>query len=1196
MRKGPCMKLALSFTVFVFAALSQTNTGSITGTVFDAQRAVIGGAKVTAVNLATNVSQTANSSTTGGYTLPALVPGSYRVTIEMEGFKKAVREPVAVETSATATLDLSLEVGSTATEVLVRAEAPIIQQSSSTIQYSINQKQLDELPLANQSALQIMSTLPGVVGEPGSEQASVTTGFVTPGGGLSVSGGRMGSTQYQADGVSNNAMFLGRISLSFSSDAIAEVSVQQNAYSAEYGRVGGGIVSMTTKSGTNKLRGVLFSFSQNDVLNAAPYRNTFDRKGQVRYWRGGADIGGPVYIPKLYDGRNRTFFFAGFEPLRHYTQLSAFTRVPTELEREGDFSRSIYNTTANQRVYIFRQFEFSPVGTLTNQRIQLGANEAYPLWEGAVIPKRFISPAGQKVAKLYPLPNMALNSLGQNYSVFRNVRNTDNRYTIKLDQVVTSANRMSFRFAQVPVKGLRAFIPGLLESVPTDTSTGTNIALNDTHVWGGNKVNDLRLGFNRSNIARRESDEQLSKNWFQEFGFPSRLERGFPIVGLGEGMFNAGTSIGNYEIDNFFQLVNIFNWTRGRSNLKAGFEFQAPQQNLIDLASVQGNWGFGGGMTNIGASSTLGALGASGLTTGYAMASLLLGYPSGISMAPAAISYQYRWKYYSAFVQNDYKLTPRLTLNLGARYQIEVPRSEKNHNQGSFVPGKVVNSRGQELGGYIQLHGLGGAPKTLWPTRYNNIEPRIGFAYRLPRSIGGMAVIRGAYAISHVPTNGLFRIPIPDLNPRPDQLASAGAANGGWVQMESNPLVLPQGGYTPPKDGKLVETQNVNQVYYLNRDVTIPYMQQWNFGLGFQFGKDYGLEVNYVGSKGTQLFGPSALYNTIDLPGYTTQFLAGENMGERLPNPAGLRDPNGNIVTVARQDLLRGIPTMSSIGNPIAQGYSSSYNALQTNFVRKFSRGLQFTVNYTWMKSIDDSSCDGQFCNDNIQNWGTGFPQLRGGIRSLEKSISVFSIPHVFRFNYNWDVPFRTRGWSNKILGNWKLSGVGQMSSGLPLQAHLGNSAGFPDDVGRIRASLVPGVDPILPGWRRNVNNPVTQRAPYIDVLRAYRPPTRLTVGNAPRVLDHVRMPWTQSFNAAILKEFPVREQIRFAFRAELFGALNHPFFQTNGNNFTVYQNLDYQRFANPPVAATNLAPAYADIGANIGGIRRIQLGLKMYF
>jgi len=176
------------------------------------------------------------------------------------------------------------------------------------------------------------------------------------------------------------------------------------------------------------------------------------------------------------------------------------------------------------------------------------------------------------------------------------------------------------------------------------------------------------------------------------------------------------------------------------------------------------------------------------------------------------------------------------------------------------------------------------------------------------------------------------------------------------------------------------------------------------------------------------------------------------------------------------------------------------------------------------------------------------------------------------------------------------VTGTGSASSGLPLQAALGTNAGFPDDVGRIRVNANPGVDPVMPGWRENVNNPISQRAPYVNSMAVFSPPSFLTPGNSTRVLDNVRMPHTVTYNMAILKEFPVRERVRLAFRAELYGALNHPYFQTNGNNFTVFQNLDYQHYTNPPVTAANLNPAYADIGANIGGTRRIQLGLKLYF
>lgn len=1196
----------LLLLVLAQAIWAQTNAGSITGVVVDQQKAVVAGVKVTATNLATNVSQTTLTSSAGVYALPALPPGQYRVTAEMAGFKRRIQEPVTVETSGTVTLDLELEVGATSTEVTVTAEVPLVQQANSTVQYTINQKQIEELPLPNQSALHVLSLLPGVVGEPGSEAAAVTTGYVTPGGGMSISGGRMGSTVYQADGVSNNSMFFGRISLSFSSDALAEVSVQQNAFSAEYGRVGGGIVNMTTKSGTNQVRGTLFSFSQNDVLNAAPYRNTFEKKGMVRYWRGGVNVGGPVYAPKLYDGRNRTFFFFSFEPLRQYTQQSGFARVATEAEREGDFSQSVYNTATNQRVFLFRQFEFNESGTaLTNTRIQLRPGEAYPQWENNIIPKRFISPIGQRILKMQPMPNMPLNALGQNYSVFRNVRNTDNRYMVKFDQVITNNNRMSFRIARVPVKGERYFMGGLQEQVPTDTSLGTNLAFNDTHTWGGNKVNELRLGFNRSVIARRQKDLQLSKNWYAEYGFPTRLDRGFPQISVGDSQVQAWSSNpGQYEIDNFYQLTNILNWTKSKHSIKTGFEFHAPQQNLIDYANVGGSWQFTASMTNIGSGNTATVLGIPNAQTGMGMASLLLGYPNSVTMAPAVIPYQYRWKYYAGFFQDDFRVTPRLTLNLGVRYQVEVPRSEKHNNQGYFVAETVTTPSGAQQAGYLQLTGRGGARKTLWHTRYNGIEPRVGFAWRAPGLLRQLVVIRGAYAISHIATNGLFRIPIPDLSPRSAQMAANGAANGGWVQMDRNPLIVPTKPFVWPEDGKVVDLTNVNTIYYLNPNVSMPYMQQWNFGFGFQFGKDYGLELNYVGSKGTSLFGPTSQYNTIDLTRYRELYIAGYNMTERVPNPAGLRDANGNIITVARQDLLRPIPTMGSIGNPLGQGYNSIYNALQANFRKRFSRGLQFQANYTWMKSIDSSSCDGQFCNDNIQNWGTGAPQLLGGDRKLERSVSVFSIPHVFRFNYNWDLPFgrgkafasRVPRWLDQVVGNWKLSGAGGVQTGSPLQASLGSNAGFPDDVGRIRANIISGVDPIVPGWRQNLNNPVTQRTPYVNVLAVYSPPARLTTGSAPRVLDKIRMPNNGSYNMSIMKDFRAGERIRFNFRADLFGALNHPFPGTNANNFTVYQNLNYQVAEVPPVTSANVQPAYSDIGANIAGRRTIQLGLKMFF
>lgn len=249
----------------------------------------------------------AHSDSAGAYTIPALEPGEYRLTAEVPGFKRLVREPITVAAQNASAADLEMTVGDTSAQVTVKAEAPLIHHANATVQYTVNSKAIDELPFSGQNVLSVLSTVPGVVGEPGSEQPGVYISQVTPGAGVSVSGGRFGSTQYQADGVSNNGSFFNRISVSFSADAVQEVSVLVNNYSAEYGKVAGGIVNMITKSGSNKLHGTLFSFSQNDILDAAPYSNATNKKGTKRSWRGGVDVGGPVYIPKLYNGKNRTF-------------------------------------------------------------------------------------------------------------------------------------------------------------------------------------------------------------------------------------------------------------------------------------------------------------------------------------------------------------------------------------------------------------------------------------------------------------------------------------------------------------------------------------------------------------------------------------------------------------------------------------------------------------------------------------------------------------------------------------------------------------------------------------------------------------------------------------------------------------------------------------------------------------------------
>ena len=476
----------------------------------------------------------------------------------------------------------------------------------------------------------------------------------------------------------------------------------------------------------------------------------------------------------------------------------------------------------------------------------------------------------------------------------------------------------------------------------------------------------------------------------------------------------------------------------------------------------------------------------------------------------------------------------------------------------------------------------------------------------MPESLKVLKVFRAGYAIAHVPTNGLFSFPVPDIGAKAPYLSSNGAANGGQVQMDSFPLVLPNTNITIPRDGRVTDINGINSLFFLNPHVTIPYLQHWNAGFGFQFGKNYGLEVNYVGSKGTNLFGPSQVFNMIDLAQYSEQFQAGLNMSQQIPNPAGLVGANGKVITVTRANSLRPLPLLGDITDPLEQGYNSNYHPLQMNLTKRLSKGIQVNVNYTWMKAMDDTSCSGQYCNTSsrdaqVQNWGTGWPQIYGGDRKLEKSISVSDIPGTLRFNYNWDLPFgkgkplfdSAHGLWNQVIGNWKLSGSGMVRSGFPMQALANTSAGFPDAVGQLRPDIVPGVNPILPNWKDNCNNPLLQNCAYVNTMAVFTPPKLLSLGNATRVLDNIRMPHVVTYNMAFLKDFPIHEQVRLAFRAEMYGALNHVYFSCNGNMFSLYQNLNYVG-GTPTVSPANIKPAYSSMGASAN--RTIQLGLKLYF
>lgn len=1187
-------------------------TGVITGTVFDPQNAAVPNAKVTATNLATNTRQTAYSTAVGAYTLAALPPAAYRLTAEAPGFNTLVREPVVLAASGTVTVDMTLTIGETITQVTVTSETPLMQTATSEVRYAIKPESIADLPLPNQNVLYTLNTIPGVIGvpmglgsgsgsQPGAELTLWSQNYVTPGSGIMISGGTLGSTQYQADGISNNSTFFGRIGLNFGADTIQEVSIVEGTFSAEYGRTRGGIVNMVTKSGTNELHGTVFSFSQHDKLNAGPYNKT-NIKQLSRYWRGGVTAGGPVWIPKIYNGKNRTFFFVSVEPMRQRSNSSFLQHMPTDLEEQGDFSQSIYNTgQGNYPVTIFRQWEFGSTGTLTNIPIVPPAGQPYPQWTGNKIPPQFISPIATKLLKYLPAPNLPLNTAGQNFTSPMTVKNIDNRYMFKIDQSVTSKNRLSVRYAWDGQTGTRWWWGGPSDPLVADNTFGTNAALTDTHTLTNNIVNEFRLGYLRTNVQRVQGPEASSANWFSEVGLPSIRKTGFPGISIG-GYQPLGAGGPTYQIDNNYQLTDNLSWFHGRHHFKMGFELLAPQSNITDYSSVRGSWGFSAGLTGIGTgvnTLTYPGIGIAGASTGNGVATMLLGYPDSVSVASNTIPYQYRWKNYAGFFQDNLKVTPNLTLNIGVRYQVEVARSEKHHNQGWYRDIPTKTSSGASVVGALQLSGLGGAPNTFFPTRYNNWEPRIGLAYRIPHRRFTPAVVRAAYGITHVPTSDMFRVATPNLNPPTSSLASSGGRDGGWVQIDRNPAVLPKPMPAWPSNGLFSDLLYVSGLVQDPGKITIPYVQQWNFTLGFELAPKWALEVQYVGSKGTNLFGRPTYTNLEDQAQYTSQFLQKVNLTQQIPNPYGALGINGTVATIPRGNLTRPNPLLGAIANPFAQGYNSNYNALNLLLTKGFSNGFQLNVSYTFSKNITESDCYGQFCNDGISDFGNGSTQLFNGRRALERSVSTADVPHNFRFSGSWQLPFgngkamlgSAHGVLNAIVGNWRLSGVGSIQSGQPWQVRQGTNPGLPSDYGTIRPDLVLGVEPMNPVWP-NINGALTP-APYLN-FKLFSPAPRFSMGTAPRTLPWIRMPGIFTFDMSFLKDFPIHDKIRLEFRGEMFDIFNHVNFFGNINNFNLYSSLDYANYVIPP--STNYSASYSTTASNTYPNRTMQLGLKLYF
>ena len=1183
MKRFLCI-FAFILSVCAVSLHSQTTNGSIQGTVTDASGATVGGASVTGRNLDTGLTQRTTTTDAGIYSLPNLPPGRYSVTVEAPNMKKYSREGVTVSTGSTVSLDIPMQVGAVSDSVTVTADALQLETATSDIGATVQSTLVANLPLAVagtiRNPVEFIKLVPGFVGgvdnNPGSNHSDD----------FKVNGGQEGGTDVLVDGVSISLVSPNtQWNKGVSSDAVQEFKVLQSNFSPEYGESGDGIVSLTMKSGTNQLHGSAYEYLRNTVLNANSWTNNLQgfKRSLDRQNDFGATIGGPVYIPKLYDGRNKSFFFFAYEGFRFQNGGTGTRSLPNEDFRSGDFSAlcsegfngGICNNASHQ-LYDPTTHVAIPGDVLTND----------PNFTPSVVMTN--------VFGLLPPTNGSLTNNVTDTSVSRT---TANLFDIRIDHSISEKHRLSggFDYDNTKTGGISDLGPIFGSSTPQNTRYAR---VTDNYVFTPTLVNQLLFGFSRR--FRKEGSNSLGLGYPDKIGLKGVANTTFPCIKFigspyQEQLNNCGAS--NFA-DNVYQINDSVSWIKGKHNLKFGGEVRMLQFNVRRLTQSSGEFDFKAAQT----SSTGDASG----TGGDPVASSLFGLVDTATLNYGSFS-GVRYKDFSFYAQDSFKVNSRLTLNYGLRYDVDLPASEA-FDRFSAVDPKLPNpGAGNILGAYTYFgKGEGRNGRTRPQDTYKKaFGPRLGFAY----SINDKTVLRGGYGIFYQPLKegsfadqdglGFFNRQTVDVT------------NGGPTQIDNGVTHIfpPFGPLTPEAQNKqngviLVPANSGRQA-----DI-----QTWNLDVQRQLMKNLVVSVAYVGSKGTHLpalniipnqVNPSFLSLGGDLtvdssclagaPPPAPQCPAAIAAGIQLPYPTF----SGNI-----NQILRPFPQYGDFNqednsfSPDRSG-NSTYHAMQMKVDKRFAQGLSFLVSYTVSKNITDADSAGPGVSGFI---GTNsFIGQNSYNRKAEKAVSQLDTPQSLVASFFYELPvgrgkhyMNQGGVADHVLGGWYVSGILTYHSGLPTEVYsnCGSTAG---DVlfagchftGLARVNVVPGV----PQTNKSHFNPLT--TPFWNPA-AFTPADAFTFGNEGRSLPLARTFGAKNEDFTLGKKTHLYgEKGTIDFRASFFNVFNRHIFQAPGG-FAPNLNTPFT-----PAGGEGCKQALAcGFGAvtDTSGPRTIQFGLRIEY
>lgn len=1138
--------ILLAFAAFSCLLFGQGGTGSITGSVTDSSGAVVPGATVTATNQANGFKREVTVTSAGEYSLGGMQPGVYTLTATSPQFKTFTVKDLRLEVDQVARIEARLEVGAVTEVVEVTSQTALLQTEQSSVGAVVDQQKIVDFPLNGRNFVQLGLLLPGVnEGDGGTANGSGNV----PGGGISISGLRPEQNSFLLDGTINTDQFQNILVVRPSVDAIQEFKIQTSSYSAEFGKGAGGQINVVTRSGTNTFHGTLFEFNRNNAVQA---RNLFDRNPAFRTSDGrfkappfnqnqfGLTLGGPVVVPKVYNGKDKTFFFVNYEGYRLRRGNTTLTAVPTPDMKRGDFSSFLganIGTSAGQPVRrntIYDPYTSTLAGN-TYLRVPFPNN---------IIPVSRMDPAALRALALpglIPDPNIpgtraANGNPVQNFFDGRTVRNDYDLFSVRADHQFSVKDTLMARYSLTDQNG---FVPntfpgyGSLDSQRTMAGT-----LAYTRIFGPTAVNELRFGYLRyaeylaseNTVLGRDVVKLLGISGLDFASTPGLV--GAPNITIG-GFGNMGDGDGPFRPrNNTFQLIDQFSFHRGRHSIKFGGEIRRTRMAITRANTLRGSFDFGNPNWT----------GLQGFAnTGNTFASFLLGLERQKGRRVSGFFQDMRSTEYAGFIQDDWKVNSKLTINMGVRYMLYTPPVETrdristtvyplgrptNYNEGALfflTPGNQKYAPNWGRAG-IEL------PRSLYPADKKNFGPRFGFAYNPINK----TVIRGGY--------GIFYDTVPGF------ITQDTLENLPNLKEDQQSLSLYQDG-PPPNEGFIgfrIANPGPGQFFPGPNDVSPnfknAYVQQWNFGIERELPGNILLEVAYVGNKGTRLNrrensnsaepnGPFATVQLANIPAQPINPVTGKRF---YPD-----DPIANAAV--RPRLRRLVPyaintwennafyLVDNIFQTTSSAFSN-YNAAQFRLEKRASKGLTWIASYSFSKAISDATGftgGGSFdTGSRIQD--TFNKKADKGLASIDHRQRL-SIASIYELPFGPGKSFLSGGSKvvGKVVGGWVLNGIYTYQTGLPMTVKF-NGDVFGSGTDNARPDMV--CNPNLDGGSRTVDR-------FFDTS-CFRIQSPIRYGNSGRAV--VSGPVVNNFDVGVLKNTSFGERFNTQFRVEFFNLLNH--------------------------------------------------------